>query len=258
MQIVAVTNIKGGVGKTTTAVNVAYTASRAGLRTVLWDLDAQGAATWLLRIDPEGEVSAKRLVRGEQDLDALLEPTAYPGLEVLPADASFRDFDRYLHERKRPAERLLKLSRVLRERCDLLVLDCPPGMSLLSEAVLRAADAVVVPVIPTPLSSRMLEELRDCVARMGWNLALMPFFAMVDRRRALHAEVISAVRAMHPATLATELPYSSEIERMTLRRAPLSAYAPRSLAASLYSALFAEIQGALEGPARIAPVALEG
>ena len=107
MQIVAVTNIKGGVGKTTTAVNVAYTASRAGLRTVLWDLDAQGAATWLLRIDPEGEVSAKRLVRGEQDLDALLEPTAYPGLEVLPADASFRDFDRYLHERKRPAERLL-------------------------------------------------------------------------------------------------------------------------------------------------------
>ncbi len=248
MRIIAVTNIKGGVGKTTTAVNLAHVASRAGLRTALWDLDSQGASTWLLRVKPEAGASAKRLVRGEQDLDVLLEPTAYPGLEVLPADASFRDFDRYLYERKRPAERLLKLSRVLRERFDLLLLDCPPGMSLLSEAVLRAADAVVVPVIPTPLAARMLEELQDCIHRLGWDIALLPFFSMVDRRRALHVDLINALRSVQPSMLATELPYSSEIERMTVRRAPLSAYAPRSVAASLYGALFAEIQAGLQAP----------
>jgi cellulose biosynthesis protein BcsQ len=121
-------------------------------------------------------------------------------------------------------------------------MDCPPGISLLSENVLRAADAVVVPLIPTPLSLRMLTQLRDFMTANQWtDMTLVPFFSMVDRRKALHQEVIANTRASFPGLLATEVPYWSEIERMTVRRAPLPAYAPRSAAGQLYAALWQEV-----------------
>lgn len=246
MRIVAITNIKGGVGKTTTAVNLGFVAAQSGLRTVLWDLDAQGGATYALNATPLVRAKAKHLVRGEQELTELVQPTGYANLDLMAADASYRHFDRLLGERKRPAERLLKMSRVLREHYDLLLLDCPPGVSLLTESVLRAADLLVVPVIPAPLSLRMLEELAEFVRAQGWtDLPVLPVFSMVDRRRALHLESIAAGRGRFPETLHAEIPYWSEIERMSARRAPVPAYAPASEAAGIYVSLWAEIAGRL-------------
>jgi chromosome partitioning protein len=242
MRIVAVTNIKGGVGKTTTAVNLAYLCAAAGRPTVLWDLDPQGAATYILRCEPNERASARKLLAGKRELPELLVPSGYEKLDVLPADFSYRNFDVHLSERKKPTERLLRMSRPLAERYAFLFLDCPPGISLLSENVLRAADVVVVPLLPTPLSVRMLQQLQDFVTRQGWtDIRLLPFFSMVDRRKSLHHEVISSTRAQFPALLATEVPYASEIERMTLRRAPLPAFAARSPAGLIYAALWAEI-----------------
>lgn len=246
MQIIAVSNIKGGVGKTTAAVNLAYLSADAGTSTVLWDLDPQGAATWLLQGDDNPRASARKLVRGKRELTELVAPTAWERLWYVPADASYRDFDIHISERKHPTARLLKMTRPLREAFDRLVLDCPPGMTLLSENVLRAADAVVVPVLPTPLSLRMLEQLFDFVARSGWaDLRVLPFFSMVDRRKSLHLELMAEARQRFPALLVTEIPYWSEIERMAVRRAPLPAFSPRSPASRLYSRLCDEIHDRL-------------
>ncbi len=246
MQILAVTNVKGGVGKTTTAVNLAWLSAAGGERTVLWDLDPQGAASWLLH---EGELEAtkvRKLVSGKRELPEVVVATAYPHLDLLPSDPSYRGFDAALAERRRPTERLLKMSRPLAETHARLVLDCPPGLSLLTENVLRAADAVVVPLLASPLSVRMLEQLDAFVAAEGWeDVRLLPFFSMVDRRKSLHAEVIDEVRRRFPDVLATEVPYWSEIERMTRRRAPLPAYAPGSAAARVYVSLWAEIAARL-------------
>jgi chromosome partitioning protein len=243
MKILAVTNIKGGVGKTTTAVNLSYLCAASGRPTVLWDLDPQGAATFILRCEPHERVSAKKLVSGKRELNELLVRTPHDALDVLASDFSYRKFDVHLSERKRPTERLLKMSASLRESYAALFLDCPPGISLLSENVLRAADLLIVPLLPTPLSVRMLEQLRDFIAAEGWSdLTLLPFFSMVDRRKSLHHEIIAATREQFPALLATEVPYSSEIERMTLRRAPLPSYAPRSEMGLVYAALWAEIE----------------
>jgi cellulose biosynthesis protein BcsQ len=242
MQIVAVSNIKGGVGKTTTAVNLAYLCAAAGRATVLWDLDPQAAATYILRGEPNERASARKLVSGKRELPELVAPTEYENLHLLPADFSYRDFDIHMSERKSPTERLLKMSRPLSDSCDYLFLDCPPGMTLLSENVLRAADAVIVPLLPTPLSVRMLEQLFDFVARSRWpDLRLLPFFSMVDRRRSLHEEMMTSARAQFPTVLATEVPYWSEIERMAVRRAPLPAFAPSSPAAEVYARLWGEI-----------------
>jgi chromosome partitioning protein len=243
MKIIAVTNIKGGVGKTTAAVNLSFLCAARGRATLLWDLDPQGAATHTLRCEPDEHVSAKKLVGGKRELPELVLPSGYDELDVLPADFSYRNFDLHLSERKRPTERLLKMSRSLRDVYAALFLDCPPGISLLSENVLRAADAVIVPLLPTPLSVRMLVQLREFIIASGWeDLSLLPFFSMVDRRKSLHHEIIESAREEFPALLATEIPYSSEIERMSLRRAPIPAYAPKSAAGQIYSELWAEVE----------------
>jgi chromosome partitioning protein len=243
MKIIAVTNIKGGVGKTTTAVNLSYLSAASGRATLLWDLDPQGAATYTLKGEPREHVSPKKLLAGKRELPELILRTDYPGLDLLPADFSYRHFDVHLNERKRPTERLLKMSRSLRENYSTLFLDCPPGISLLSENVLRAADAIVVPLLPTPLSVRMLTLLQDFISREGWtDLLVLPFFSMVDHRRSLHNEIIASTRAEFPTMLTTEVPYWSEIERMTLRRAPLPAFAPTSAAAAIYRLLWAEVR----------------
>ena len=143
MKIIAVTNIKGGVGKTTTAVNLSYLCAASGRATLLWDLDPQGAATYTLRGEPLERASPKKLLAGKRHLPELILSTGYPGLDLLPADFSYRHFDVHLSERKRPTERLLKMSRSLRDVYAVLFLDCAPGISLLSENVLRAADAIV-------------------------------------------------------------------------------------------------------------------
>jgi chromosome partitioning protein len=246
MKIIAVTNIKGGVGKTTTAVNLSYLCAANNGPTLLWDLDPQGAATYTLRGDPSESATPKRLLSGKRQLPELILSTGYANLDLLPADFSYRNFDVHLAERKKPTERLLKMSRSLREVYAVLFLDCAPGISLLSENVLRAADAIIVPLLPTPLSVRMLVQLQDFIAGKGWaDLMLLPFFSMVDRRKSLHHEIIARTREQFPALLATEVPYSSEIERMTLRRAPIPAFAPRSPAAQTYSALWAEVTATL-------------
>jgi chromosome partitioning protein len=246
MKIIAVTNIKGGVGKTTTAVNLSYLCAASSGPTLLWDLDPQGAATYTLKGDPVEHAGPKKLLNGTRHLPELILSTGYANFDLLPAEFSYRNFDLHLAERKNPTERLLKMSRSLRDVYSVLFLDCAPGISLLSENVLRAADAIIVPLLPTPLSVRMLMQLQDFIIGRGWtDLVLLPFFSMVDRRKSLHHEIIADTRRQFPAMLATEVPYSSEIERMTLRRAPIPASAPRSAAAQVYSALWAELSSSV-------------
>jgi len=249
MKTIAITNIKGGVGKTTTAVNLAYLCASGGRRTLLWDLDPQAAATYTFQCDKVESGTARRLIAGKRELPEAIIPSGYDHLDLLPADMSLRHAELHLGERKNPTERLLKMSRALHARYEVLFLDCPPGFSLLSDNVLRAADALVIPMLPSPLSLRMMIQLRDFVALHEWqDLALMPFFSMVDGRKSLHREIIASTREHFLELLGTEVPYWSEIERMSLRRAPLPAYAPRSAGAQIYGDLWREIGARLALP----------
>jgi chromosome partitioning protein len=241
MRIFATYNIKGGVGKTASAVNLAYLAARDGYRVLLWDLDPQAAASFLFRIRPRVKGGGKALIAGKRSIDEAIKATDFDDLDLLPADFTYRNLDLLLDAAKKPARRLAALLAPLRADYDVIFLDCPPGISLLSESVLDAADTVLVPLIPTTLSVRTLDQLTDFIAGMnGHRPQILAFFSMLDRRKRLHREISLELPARRSDVAAAAIPSLSLIEQMSVQRSPVTASAPRSRAALCYRELWQE------------------
>jgi cellulose biosynthesis protein BcsQ len=239
MKIIAVYNLKGGVGKTASAVNLGYLCAKAGYRTLIWDLDPQGAASFYFRIKPKIKGGTDGLLKGKKDLDDLIKGTDFNNLDLLPADFSYRYLDIGLSSTSQPTQQLQKKLKPLAQNYDVLFLDCPPSISLLSENIFCAAEALLIPVIPTTLSLRTLQQLRQfCKQESLKHLRLMPFFSMVDRRKNLHKEIIESLPKDYKGLLRIEIPYASVIEQMGLQRAPVASYAPDSTAAQAYEKLW--------------------
>jgi cellulose biosynthesis protein BcsQ len=151
-----------------------------------------------------------------------------------------------LNERPRPERTLRRLLQPLEDEYDLVVLDTPPSMSLVSENVLNASDVVLVPLIPTVLSVRTFEQLSGFVAELDGRVPVIRgFFSMVDRRRRLHREILADLPLQHPQVSSIAVPAASNVEQMAVRRAPVTAFAPRSPAAIAYLELWAEISDLL-------------
>jgi chromosome partitioning protein len=242
VKVFATCNIKGGVGKTSAAVNLAYLASRDGSRTLLWDLDPQAAATYLLRIRPRVKGGGKALIRGTRPLDRAIRGTDFDNLDLLPADPTYRTMDLALDSAKKPTQRVARLLAPLKDEYDVVFLDCPPSMSLVSENVLNAADLLLVPLIPTTLSLRTLDQLTEFIAALdGHRPGVLAFFSMVDRRKRLHREVVERLPADRSDVAAAVIPALSLVEQMAVHRAPLPTFAPRSRAAQCYQQLWTEL-----------------
>ncbi len=242
MTILALYSIKGGVGKTSSAVNLAFIAARNGYRTLIWDLDPQGASSYYFRVKPKIKGGGSDLIAGKQPLDGLIKGTDFDNLDLLPADFSFRNLDLLLDVKKKPTRQLKKLLKPLAADYDFIFLDCPPNISLLSEAVFEAADILLSPIIPTTLSIRALAQLQQFISDQQLNhLLLIPFFSMVDRRKKMHIDIIEHLIETYPNTLNTAIPYASDIERMGVEQCPLGAYSHNDRSIKAYDALWQEI-----------------
>jgi len=236
MASVAVYSPKGGVGKSTCAVNLAYlSATTSKRRTLLWDIDAQGAAGYLLGAHRQRE-EAHKIFSKDADPVELAQSTPYLQLSMLAADPSLRRLDVQLVEED-ARKRVRKLIRSLERKFERVILDCPPGFTEISEQIFRAVDLVVVPVPPSALGMRVFEEavahLRD---KHRNGPPVLPALSMVDRRRKLHREMV----ATHPDWHV--IPYASEVERMSIERAPLGAFSPRHPAARAFAEIWAEVE----------------
>ena len=246
MKVVATYNIKGGVGKTSTAVNIAYLAARGGLRTLIWDLDPQGSATYLFRVKPKVKGGGNALVRGKRTLDEAIKGTDFDRLDLMPADFSYRNLDFDLDSTKRPTDRIRRLIAPLKHEYDVVILDCPPSVSLVSENVVHACDVLLVPLIPAMLSVRTYDQLIDFVDGMsGRKPQVMAFLSMVDRRKKSHREFTEQLPHDRASVMAEVIPNRAVIEQMAQERAPVPVFAPTSPAATAYEALWARVQSRL-------------
>jgi chromosome partitioning protein len=246
MKVYATYNIKGGVGKTSAAVNLAHLAARSGHNVLLWDLDPQGAATYLFRVRPKVKGGSRALVDGTRSLDDAIKATDFDGLDLLPADFRYRNMDLQLDDMKRPTRRIHQLLRPFEGEYDVVFLDCPPSISLLSENVMHAVDTLLVPMIPATLSVRTFDQLSGFVDNFdGRQPQVSAFFSMVDGRKRLHRELVEHLSAERKGVLRTAIPALSIIEQMAEQRAPVTAFAPHSVAAMCYEALWHEVSGTI-------------
>jgi len=245
--VIASYNIKGGVGKTSAAVNLAALATAAGARVLLWDLDPQGAATFLLRVKPEIKGGGRRLVRGKSDAAALVKGSDHEGLDLLPADFSYRKMDLALDSTKRPTRRIARVLESLAADYDYVFLDCPPAISLSSESIFDAADVLLVPLIASPLSLRTFDQLQRFVADEVRNEPrILAFFSMTDARKRLHRELIAQLSGAHDGVLSTAIPAASDVERMAVHRRPIACFAAHGRAARAYARLWAELRDRID------------
>ncbi len=243
MIIFALYNIKGGVGKTAGAVNLAYLASQEGYKTLIVDLDPQASGTFYFRTEPGITVGKKLLLEGNKIITRSIKGTDYRNLDILPADFSFRNLDLVLTEMKKPKRRLGKSLKPIIRNYDITFLDCPPNITLVSENVFNVADIILAPVVPTTLAVRTYQQLKGFLeGKKNKAGKITPYFSMVERRKKLHLEIINEMRKNDTKFLETIIPYASDIEKMGVNREPVDCFAHSSQAAKAYRQLWKEIK----------------
>jgi len=245
MAVIAVYSVKGGVGKTTIAANLAWCSAVVSCRrTLLWDLDASGGAGFLFGVDPRRKHVAGTVFAKDADSIELIRKTDIPKLDLFPADESLRDLDNLL-ARLGQKRRLAKLTEEQARRYERIILDCPPVLNEISAQVIRAADCVVVPLPPSPLSTRAFDHVvNEIHAHAKDHPPILPVLSMVDARRTLHRQA----REEHPDW--PVIPLASAVEQCAVRQQPLGAFAPNSPAAKGFGQLWTAIERQLAPKAR--------
>lgn len=242
MKVISFYNIKGGVGKTTFAVNVASEISRTGLRTILWDLDPQGSATFILRAKPKLRADLQKITSRASSISKSVKASNWPLLDLLPADFELRNLSQSLIGKKHPTTRLNPILKELSDTYDVIIIDCPPEVSLISENIIRLSTLICAPVLPNAMSLNTLDRLHQFVGEVNpKKLKLCAAFNFVDRRKNLHKHYLDHYLGKDPRFLTTFISSSSDVENMTLKRAPIEYCSSRSQAAHAFRSVTEEI-----------------
>jgi chromosome partitioning protein len=242
MVTLALYNLKGGVGKTAATINLAYLAAKEGYKTLIWDMDPQGSSSFYLGAKSAAKNESRKLLNSEMELLDAVQNSAYENLDIIPADLSARHADVLLNEMKQSKRKIATLLSGLKKDYDVVILDCPPGISILHDAIFSGVDWILMPNIPTTLSIRSYETVASYFKENDLDMSKVKcFFSMVDHRKNLHHEVMNEFYK-DKYFLKSYIPYLSDVEKMGINEAPLETFAPSSYAAQCYRDLWKEIK----------------
>lgn len=248
MKVISITNQKGGVGKTTSAINIAYFLAKMGLRTLLIDFDPQGNATSGLGIDKSQlETAMSDVISGEKTLRDVIVDTGFAGLKLAPSTPILANTEVELANANGRFTRLKNAIENVRDDFDYVILDSPPSLSLLTVNGFIASDYLVLPVQAEFYAMEGLGQLLESMklVRKGMNpnlelLGVLP--TMVDSRTTLSGQVYEEIKKFFPGKVfSTPIPRNIRLAEAPSHGVPVGIYDRFSKGARAYKAVAKEI-----------------
>ena len=253
IQTIPIINNKGGVGKTTTTVNLAAGLGRTGRRVLVVDLDSQGSASFALGIERDDlEPSTAAVLFGEHPPSEVIRPTATDNVDVLTGSLRLADTDTKLSSSEGREKRLAKALAGVAETYDNILIDCAPSTSLLTINALVAADAFIIPVSPSYLSLEGVVSLGEVVKNVRMSLGeaapvLGVLLTMVQRDDEQTRAIMKEVRNHYGGKVFdTEIRTDPVIEKAPTLGQSVFQYAPDSQGAEEYQSLVNEVVDRLD------------
>ena len=254
MRIIAVANQKGGVGKTTTSVNLAACLAEKGVRVLLLDLDSQANASSSLGYPPQSGCSLYRVLLGEDWLEGKIVQTRFPTLSIIPSDMELAGIEVELARAENHLTRLADVLAPLRNagRFDVLLIDCPPSLGILMTSALAAADGLLIPIQCEYFGLEGLAkivEIHEQISTSGINPDVTIegiLMTMFDVRTNLSRSVVEDVRKVFGKLVyKTVIPRSVSLSEAPSYEQTIIEYAPSSKGAQAYRDLAKEFRARL-------------
>lgn len=243
-QIIAVTNQKGGVGKTTTTINVAYNLAKSGKKVLLVDLDPQGNASSGLNVSKSDDTT-RDVLTDKVKLAEAVKSTEYSNLSVLPTDAELATLETEIATAK---DRALRLKTALQtSEFDIVLIDCPPSLGLLTVNALTAADSVIIPVQTEYYAleglGQLLETMKLVRQALNPHLAILGVvMTMHNSRTTLSAQVEEQLKSnFNERLFETVVPRNIRVAEAPSHGKPVGEYDKWSKGARAYKALTKEV-----------------
>ncbi len=244
--IIAMANQKGGVGKTTTAINLGADLASRGVACLLVDVDPQANATAGLGLTNHDAATVYDVLIDETPLSDVIVPTVQEGLDLAPSGPDLAGAEVELVPVMAREQRLRRALDAALGRYDAIIVDCPPSLGLLTLNALNAADEVLVPVQCEYLALEGLGQLTGTLEAVRRNLNPRlhlggVLLTMYDSRTKLCQQVASEVRSHFPTTFKTVIPRSVRLSEAPSHGLPINLYAGSSTAAKAYAAFAGEV-----------------
>lgn len=253
IKTIPIINNKGGVGKTTTTVNLAAGLGRTGRRVLVVDLDSQGSASFALGIKRDDlKPSTAAVLFGEKPASEVVRPTATKNVDVLTGCLRLADTDTKLSAKEGREKRLAQTLAGVKETYDTILIDCAPSTSLLTINALVAADAFIIPVAPSYLSLEGVVSLGEVVKNVRMSLGeaapvLGVLLTMIRRDDKETTAIMEEVRSHYGGKVfETEIEHDPAIEEAPTRGTSVFDYAPDSQGARQYQSLVDEVVDRLD------------